>query len=310
MLQEPEHHVHAVLHVDEVALLAAVGVVGMVRPEERDRLPARRGGIGARHAAHHPAFVVLVGPVDVEELQAHPLRGRRRAVGDLTGDPAVEGVLAPPVRVHRHQARQRLEGAVVVEAGRAVAVRGRGRRVDQRNGVLGAPPPDPLGEADVRLRDQVRVRLGGRRDRTHVHHVRDVVHAALQQVVEAVGVDQLVELPTAEVLPFVVVAEPVHDGHGALARFLQAGDEVRADEAGSSGDDDHRAPFAWFPVLSGADRSLPPERVRRPGGTVPGPYASLMRGTAAPRRDSHVQIRRALFRLPDERPDRLQRPAS
>ena len=39
--------------------------------------------------------------VDIEELQASPLRRRRATVGDDTGNAPIKKVLTPPVRIQR-----------------------------------------------------------------------------------------------------------------------------------------------------------------------------------------------------------------
>jgi len=126
VLHQPEHHVLTVLHVYEVAHLSAVLVVGMVRAEKSHRLAASGGAVVLQHHAAHVAFVVLVRPVHVEELEAHPLRWIRMVVRDRTRHPPVEEVLAPTVRVHGHELGQRLGRSVVVETSGAIAIGCRG----------------------------------------------------------------------------------------------------------------------------------------------------------------------------------------
>jgi hypothetical protein len=48
------------------------------------------------------------------------------------------------------------------------------------------------------------------------------------------------KLALGEVASFLVAAEPVADDDLAAAALLEPGDQVRADEAGAAGDDDHR----------------------------------------------------------------------
>ena len=115
LLAEPEHDVHAVPHVDEIPLLAAVGIVGSVGPEQA-RGPTL-GGAWIRLADHatHLAFVVLIWSVDVEELEPYPLRWHRVGHWAAPRDPTIEGVLAPSVRVPRLQALQRRRVGPVAE---------------------------------------------------------------------------------------------------------------------------------------------------------------------------------------------------
>ena len=100
-LQQPEHHVDTVLHVDEVAQLPAVRVVGVVRRKERHGLPTRHQWILLRDHALHRALVIFVRAVDVEELEPDPLGWCRLRGRDTARDPAVEKMLAPAIGVQR-----------------------------------------------------------------------------------------------------------------------------------------------------------------------------------------------------------------
>src|ERR1700731_1094556 len=102
-----------------------------MRPEQRQRLT--RGGerVFLCDDTLHAALVVLVRSVHVEELQSHPLRRPRTALGELTRHPAIEQGFAPSVRVERAQFRERLGRAIIVEAMLARTIGGRGGSVDK-----------------------------------------------------------------------------------------------------------------------------------------------------------------------------------
>ena len=89
---EPVQYIHHVHYIDEVAALLAVGVVGAVRAEQLHfagfvDLVERMEDDGG-----HATFMVFVGAINVEELEAGPC-GRG---GLLPQDPLVDFVLDFP----------------------------------------------------------------------------------------------------------------------------------------------------------------------------------------------------------------------
>src|SRR3546814_18867657 len=121
MIEQPQHHVDAVADPDEVAKLPAVGVIRVVRLEQLRRLALAELAAQVPGAARLAALVVLVGAIDVEELEARPLRRyprpiRGRLLGDPPRHPAAGDVLAPAVAVQRAPPREVLALRSVVDA--------------------------------------------------------------------------------------------------------------------------------------------------------------------------------------------------
>ena len=219
-----------------------------MRAEEPYRA-ARRSLLVDLHddAAHRP-LVALARAVDVEELEPRPLPRRRRAVGDPARDAPVEKVLGATVGVERSQPGQRRDRAIVVEAGRAVAVGGRRGGVDQPPAVGRAPVPQRAREAHVLAAQQRGVGLGRGRHRPHVHDRLDVARPLVEEGQELLGRDRLGDAGFLEVAPLLARAHAVAHDDLAAAPGHERGDDVRADEAGAAGDDDHRRPAAAQPA--------------------------------------------------------------
>ena len=92
-VQQPEHHVDDIANPDEVPLLLAVGQIRLVGAEQAHRQPLGQFVVFDLHDRNHRALVVLVRAVDVEELQAGPLRRPGGAIGQVTRHQAIELVL-------------------------------------------------------------------------------------------------------------------------------------------------------------------------------------------------------------------------
>jgi hypothetical protein len=75
-----------------------------------------------------------------------------------------------------------------------------------------------------------------------VDDLLDVLRSPVEELVQAGRVHELVDLVHAEVPPFLSEAQPIHDAYRGPCGLAQSGDDIRADEAGSSGDNDHGAP--------------------------------------------------------------------
>jgi hypothetical protein len=67
----------------------------------------------------------------------------------------------------------------------------------------------------------------------------DLAPMPLEEVEQRFRRQQRREPALAEVAPLVVAAEPVADDEIRLAALLERRNQIRADEAGAAGDDDH-----------------------------------------------------------------------
>jgi hypothetical protein len=229
-----ERHADAVLHVEEVAHLLAVPVVGAVAAEQAHAAGLAHLPVGLVHERAHVALVVLVGAEDVEELAPdHPAQ---RA---LPRRPQVEQLLAVAVAVERPQPLQRLGPLVaVVHPRRAVAVGGRARRVHEARAAGQRPAGERLGELEVVARQVARVALGGRRAGAHVEHAVELAErAALEARDQVVGLEVVLEGERREVAPLGVGAEAVAHHHAVGAAAVERPHECRADEAGAARDE-------------------------------------------------------------------------
>src|SRR5262249_16961299 len=126
-LDEPAHHRDGVVHIDEVAPLIAVADAVAIGLEQAHRIACLRLVEALGDQAHHLAFVILVGPEYVEELEAGPLRRQRRAPCGTVGDHEIEQMLAPSIEVERPQPPERNRIAIIGKTLGAVSVGG-GRR--------------------------------------------------------------------------------------------------------------------------------------------------------------------------------------
>ena len=129
MLQQPEHDVDAVLHIHEIAHLAAVGVLRAVGLEQAERAGFAQLGESLAGHALHLALVVLVGAVHVEELHAGDALEQILAVG-----PQIEHLLG--ITVHVEGAQGKRGQQAVGKAVRTVAVGRRAARVDEARALL------------------------------------------------------------------------------------------------------------------------------------------------------------------------------
>src|SRR3546814_287716 len=257
------------------------------------------------------ALVVLVGAIDVEELEARPLRRcprpiRGRLLGDPPRHPAVEEVLAPAVAVQRAQPREVLAVRIVVEARRAIAVGRRRGGVDQRDLLLRAVVPEYLGQAKVVGEQRVAVALRGGRDGAEVEDGGEPPFGPAQELRQLLRRDHVLDLVVGEVAPLVALAQAVADDH-RLAALAEGGDEIGADEAGAAGDEKHgrgESLVIWRSVkkrLLIEARRKPPQPRPLPGlqGSTgrrtrlmcAPPAAILSMGRSAPRRRKDEKCR-------------------
>ena len=168
-VEQPQHHVHRVPDPDEIPLLLAVRQAGHVGAEQLERAAGGDLVVLDLHHGDHRSLVVLVRAIDVEELQARPLR-RPVPPAASACHPQVERVLGPAVQVQRPQLLQRR--TIVVEPRRAVAI-GRGRGgIDEAHLARRAPVPQAPAARRWCAR-QVAVGRGGLADGAHVEHHLD-----------------------------------------------------------------------------------------------------------------------------------------
>ena len=134
-------YVDTVTHIDEITQLAAIGVVGMVRSEERHRPSGTsRARTSARRRSHR-TLVILVGAETLKNLSPTHCGGVFVARATRRATSPVENVLAPAVGVQRLES---LQARPVIRRHRtriAVAI---GRR---RRGVDRTGPDDPCTTA-------------------------------------------------------------------------------------------------------------------------------------------------------------------
>ena len=205
-----------------------------------------------------------MGPNTLKNLQPTHCGGSGAAVARALDHREIEQVLAPAVEIHRLEPRQRLKRIVVGEAALAVAV-GRGRGgVDQRHARLGAPVEKHQREAEIGVDDEVAVGRGGLRDRAKVKHGIEL--AAREPAREIGRGDEIGQAALLQVPPLALGAEKVADGDIAMPGLVQRRHQVRSDEAGPAGDQEHaqRAPL-------GRPSGRPLLCPSRPGTATPAP---------------------------------------
>src|SRR5579883_772875 len=237
---QPQHHVDAVAHIDEVAALAAIGIVGAVRAEEPRRLAAAKPRHEFGDEAHHLALVSLIGAVDIEEFEAGPMRRAGRARFDEAGDAPVGEVLRPAIDVERLEAGEAGARPVIVEPGLAVAVCGGRGSIEEGHAGRRAPVPEPHRQGEIGAEHEVGVVLGRRGDGAQMKDRLDLAGFGGEEALELFRGDERRQLALGEVPPFLAAAQAVADGEVLPAGLIQGGDEVRADEAGVAGHKDHR----------------------------------------------------------------------
>ncbi len=186
--------------------------------------------------ARHAALVRLAGTVDVEVAQAHDLRVDVRPP---RAEVLVELPLGERVRIDRVLV---LPGDGEFGAG---SVDRRGRRIDE-----GYRPFDAVMQDDFRIvvvRPQHVTAVPFRRHgaRALVQDGPDVAErlAGTHAVVKVFLVQVIDEVAVGQVGGLVAVGQVVDDEDVNLARRVESSDDVAADEAGATGDDDHAGCF-------------------------------------------------------------------
>src|SRR6516162_8749540 len=160
----------AVLDIDEIPQLAAIGVAGVVGFEEVDRAAGLDQRADFAGDGLHVALVSLVWAIHVEEFEPGPLRRSRPSPDHVVDDATVDDVLAPTISVERAQFGQSGRTLIVAEAGAAVAIGRGGRRINEAYGIDGAPLPEIESQPDIICDEKVDVRLRRRRNCRHVHN--------------------------------------------------------------------------------------------------------------------------------------------
>ena len=183
---------------------------------------------GVQNDRRHPALVILVGAVHIEELQPGP----EERLAFLRQRPLVEIVLRFAVEVHRFQLVDDL--VIVVEAVLAHTVSGCRRGIYKRQTILNTLCPKGFGVVQVQL--VVNLFREARCGRACAQ-VEDEFHKAV------VGVEPIEELHTVhlggeafafEILVFLAVAEVI-DKHNVVEIVgVEAAHHTTADEARGS----------------------------------------------------------------------------
>ncbi len=231
MIEEEKVHLDDVVDGNEIPTLLAVAVpVAASEQPYAASLPVLVKAV-QRHRGH-PALVLLAGPVDIEVSQAHCLRvaGRVRPSHQI-----VEEQLGVAVDVQRSLALPRLAKLLTA------AVDGRRGSVQQACPALAAVLEEQLGIRIVVVHHVAAIRL--RRGRTGALMENRVDGAercvALEQLPESLLVDVVGNVALDDIAELVGPRHVVDDNDVVDAAAIESRDEVRADEAGAAGDDDH-----------------------------------------------------------------------
>ena len=148
MVHEEIAHLSHVLDIHKIAGLAAVGVIGSMRPEQLHGVCRLHLIEGVEDHTCHAAFVVFVGPEDIEKLQPRPEVGRVAFCG-MVQCPAIEVVLGFAVGIQ--WGKGLYDAVVICVSVLAAAVRGCGRSIDQGQPVFDAGVPNALAVRDVQI---------------------------------------------------------------------------------------------------------------------------------------------------------------
>ena len=239
-VEQPQQHVDHVADPDEVALLLAIRQPGPVGAEQPGRAAGGDLVVLDLHHRDHPALVVLVRAIDVEELEPDPLRRVRLARRQRRAPPEVEGVLGPAVQVERAQP---------LPARPAIRHRRSPPRRRHR-----WPPRRHRRSARHGRRTSARCVADSS---TLVAHTTSPSVAVVSLIaprwktissggwlsrnasISAGGIEPRRRV-LGEVAPFAAGAQPVDDDR-LVAAPHQGRLQVRADEAGAAGDQDHGA---------------------------------------------------------------------
>ena len=108
----------------------------------------------------------------------------------------------------------------------------KGVRVDR------APFQKPERQPEIGLDDGVAVGRGGRRNGAEVHH--GVELAAFQPAQQVRWRHEIGELALAEIAPLAVAAEKIVDHDVGPPSLIEARHDIRSDESGPAGDQQHR----------------------------------------------------------------------
>ena len=126
---------------------------------------------------------------------------------------------------------------------RAITIGGRRGGVDEPPLPVRTPAEQITAKSKVGLDYAVGVWLGGGGDGTHVDDRLDVAPAFLKPVEHVLGGNEVADWVAGQVAPLAEVglAQAIADHHVQAPVFGEAGDDVRADEAGTAGDEDDPA---------------------------------------------------------------------
>ena len=234
--------------------LLAIGAVVAVGLEEAH---LASGAVLLEEVAHHThlhSFMILVGAIDVEELEAYDLR---RLGGtecrDMSGDIFVDSVFAPAIGVKRPQRSE--EGRVVTidESAFAGTIGGCRRSIYERYACGAAEGVELQCELEVVLHDAVDISLGGGRYGTEVEHRLDFRLMLSNKALQLIWKYQLQGSAFCYVFPFVAAAECVAAHDVAIAPLLHFGQQVGANEACGTGDDIHSLFFCCSHISGTVD---------------------------------------------------------
>ncbi len=242
ILPEPEVHLADVVHVDEVAHLAAIREA-VTALEQLGIVTLLHLGIEVEGHGRHGSLVLLAGTIDVEVLETHHLGVDLRhpathvLIEQLLGVAVdVEGLLEP-----------RVFDEVVV----APAIGRGGRGVDEGDFPLDAVVEQILGVLVVDLHDELAVPLGGGGAGTFVE---DHLDAAIPLFKFVAGDDPRLELILIHVIgngqidqidELGAVGQVIDDHHIGPSLSVQLLDQIAADKASTASYYDHGVCLAY-----------------------------------------------------------------
>ena len=232
VVEGPEVHVHRIADEDEIAsVLAVADPVG--RAEQAHDAGVAELAVEVMDDARHPPLVRLAGPVDVEVAEAYDAGG---AVA-MSREPLVEEQFRPAVHIERAKI-----GGLLAEVAAAAIDRRRGG-VDQRRLVLLAPREQRLRISEVRVEHVLPVPLRRVGAGALVEHGLDraEIHPSRDCLTERAAVEIVGDLRAGEIRELPAVGQVIDDKDVVAAARVERLDQVRPDESGTAGDDEHGA---------------------------------------------------------------------
>ena len=238
MFEHPEHYVDAIANPHKVAPLLAVGTVVTIGPKQANNPLFPVLFEEMTHNAHLSAFVVLIGTIDIEELETHNLWAAA-IVAVVCGNKLIHRILAPAVGIERSQLREMRKAIVVMEAEGSIAVGSCGRRIDQRDSLLLTKVEKACCELEIISHKAIHVGLGSAGDGSKVENHLNVGGIGVEKSVELLREEEPQGRTFGHITPFVAVAKSVDGNNVVITFLLQGGQQVGAYKACGASYYDH-----------------------------------------------------------------------